>query len=359
MVIQSMEDASPAKWHLAHTTWFFEAFILTRFDPDYRVFDPAFNFLFNSYYEAKGARHPRPKRGLLSRPSLATVMDYRKHVTGAMAGLLDRSPGPEVLTLAELGCQHEEQHQELLITDIKHALSFNPLKPAYREGKPGKAKPPGKLTYSSHPEGIYEIGHGGEGFHFDCEGPRHKIYQTAFKLAERPVTNGEYLEFMADEGYGTPALWLSDGWAWVQKTCARHPLYWRDEDGWLAFTLFGEQPLDLGAAATHLNYYEADAFARWAGARLPTEGEMELAAVASGQKEAAEVWAWTSSAFSPYPGFKPNPGAVGEYNGKFMVNQQVLRGGSLATPKGHWRPSYRNFFYPHSQWQFTGVRLAL
>lgn len=359
MVVQSMPDVSPTKWHLAHTTWFFETFILQNFDPDYKVFDAAYNYLFNSYYNAVGERHPRPKRGMLTRPPLADVMNYRNHVTEAMANLAECQQTPEIFKLLELGCHHEQQHQELLLTDIKHVLFQNPLKPAYHEFKPANRKKAPALSWQSIAEGVYEIGFSGAGFHFDCEGPRHKTYLNGCQLANRPVTNREFLEFIKDKGYQTPELWLSDGWADITEHGTTGPLYWANlEDGWHEFTFYGGRPLEQEAPVCHLSYYEADAFARWAGARLPTEAELEVMAVENGQTKAGEVWEWSSSAYAPYPGFKPASGAVGEYNGKFMSGQQVLRGGSVATPENHWRPTYRNFFYPPSQWQFTGLRLA-
>jgi len=359
MVVQSMPDVSPTKWHLGHTSWFFETFILKPLAAGYQEFDADYCYLFNSYYNAVGERHARPRRGMLTRPPLARVMAYRQHVTGAMLGLLKAAGGgkdrAKITQLLDLGCHHEEQHQELLLTDIKHVLYQNPLKPAYAEGAPAAPRKVEKLTWKGFAEGVVEIGHDGDGFAFDCEGPRHKVYLGAFELAARPVSNAEYLEFVEDGGYRCADHWLSDGWAHITAAEKRHPLYWENRDGeWREFTLRGEAPLNPGAPVCHLSYYEADAYARWAGARLPTEAELEVMAA----KAAGEVWQWTSSAYSPYPGFKPAPGAVGEYNGKFMVNQMVLRGGSGATPPGHWRPTYRNFFFPPDAWQFTGVRLA-
>ena len=391
--LQSMEDASPAKWHLAHTTWFFETFILrtrgvARFDDDWP-------FLFNSYYEAEGARIARFSRGLLSRPSLAQVLDYRAHVDAAMEGALDDlGDDPDCAALVELGLAHEQQHQELLLTDIKHALWSNPLGPALwaprpREGgdlRPESADQAARGprlrgdamgAWTEHPGGIAEIGHAGPGFAFDCEGPRHQVLLQPFALAERLVTNAEWDAFAADGGYRTPALWLSDGWTWVQREGIAAPLYWRDGDH---FTLSGWQPRDPAAPVAHISYYEADAFAAWAGARLPTEPEWEAAASAAGlgsdpaagnQLDAAgpvapcgtaslfgDCWQWTRSAYLPHPRFRVAEGAVGEYNGKFMSGQFVLKGASCATPRGHSRASYRNFFQPHQRWQFTGLRLA-
>ncbi|MCH7805897.1 MAG: ergothioneine biosynthesis protein EgtB [Proteobacteria bacterium] len=358
MVVQSMPEVSPTKWHLGHTTWFFETFILKNFDSAYKVFDEAYNYLFNSYYNAAGDRQPRPKRGMLTRPPLSDVMAYRAQVTEAMLvliGLAEKHKDwPGILKLLELGCHHEQQHQELLLTDIKHVLFQNPLKPAYSQAAPDKAKKTEKLSWRGFAEGLVEIGHDGPGFSFDCEGPRHKVYLNAFELASRPVSNAEYLEFIEDGGYARPDHWLSDGWAHICQKELSHPLYWeRRDQEWHEFTLRGEQPLDPGAPVCHLSYYEAEAYARWAGARLPAEAELEISVDGPG-----EVWQWTSSAYSPYPGFKAAKGAVGEYNGKFMCSQMVLRGGSGATSPGHWRPTYRNFFYPPDAWQFTGLRLA-
>jgi len=354
MVVQSMPDVSPTKWHLGHTSWFFETFILQAFQPGYKVFDPAYNFLFNSYYNAVGERHPRPQRGLLTRPPLADVIAYRNHVSEAVQDWLAKNDDPKVLELIELGCHHEEQHQELLLTDIKHVLSCNPLKPAYYSGPVPNREKAAPLSFKPFKEGVYEIGHNGKGFAFDCEGPRHKVYVQGFRLANRPASNAEYLEFIEDGGYANPDLWLSDGWAHINENNIACPAYWeKTRDGWEKFTLSGQHPLNLDAPVCHLSFYEADAFARWSGARLPSEAELEIAAGGPG-----EVWQWTCSAFSPYPGFRAAEGAVGEYNGKFMSGQMVLRGGSLATPEGHWRPTYRNFFYPPDSWQFSGVRLA-
>lgn len=381
--IQSMEDASPAKWHLAHTTWFWETFLLREHAPGYRLHDERWPFLFNSYYEAEGARISRAARGLLSRPTLAEVLAWRAGVTEAMAPLLER---PELACLAALGIAHEEQHIELLLTDIKHALFQNPLGPAMWEpahspiGDTARAGPPG---WYEHPGGIARVGHQEAGFAFDNEGPAHRVLLEPFALADRLVTNGEWEAFIADGGYREPRLWLSDGWAWVQRERIAAPLYWR-EDG-TQFTHQGWQPREADAPVTHISFYEADAYATWAGARLPTEFEWE--AIARGQDAASrapahdpaagnqlsfagpvlptgspglfgDCWQFTRSAYLPYPGFRPAAGAVGEYNGKFMSGQVVLRGASCATVCGHSRPSYRNFFYPHQRWQFTGLRLA-
>ncbi|MCH7631231.1 MAG: ergothioneine biosynthesis protein EgtB [Proteobacteria bacterium] len=361
MMVQSMPDVSPTKWHLGHTSWFFETFILKNFSPAYKVFDEAYNYLFNSYYNAVGDRQPRPKRGMLTRPPLSDVMAYRAQVTEAMLDLIGlaekHKDWPGILKLLELGCHHEQQHQELLLTDIKHVLFQNPFKPAYSQDPAAPRRKAPKLTWRGFAEGVVEIGHVGDGFAFDCEGPRHKVYLNAFELASRPVSNGEYLEFIEDGGYARPDHWLSDGWAHICQKELSRPLYWeRRDQEWREFTLRGEQPLNPGAPVCHLSYYEADAYARWKEVRLPTEAELEIAA--NGPGGPGEVWQWTSSAYSPYPGFKAAKGAVGEYNGKFMCNQMVLRGGSGATAEGHWRPTYRNFFYPPDAWQFTGLRLA-
>lgn len=353
-MVQSMPDVSPTKWHLGHTSWFFETFILQKFASGYKVFDDTYNYLFNSYYEAVGERHPRARRGMISRPPVAEVMNYRNYVTEAVANLASQEQNPELMSLLELGCHHEEQHQELLLTDIKHVLYQNPLRPAYSQEPAAAKRKVKKLTWRAFAEGLVEIGHAGAGFAFDCEGPRHKVYLNAFELAARPVSNAEYLEFIEDGGYSCVDHWLSDGWTHICQKGLGQPLYWENKDGgWREFTLRGETALNPGAPVCHLSYYEADAYARWAGARLPAEAELEVAANGPG-----EVWEWTSSAYSPYPGFRAAEGAVGEYNGKFMCNQMVLRGGSGATPPGHWRPTYRNFFYPPDAWQFTGVRLA-
>jgi len=367
--LQSMPDASPAKWHLAHTTWFFETFLLRDHLVGYQLFDERWPFLFNSYYEAEGPRHPRAARGMLARPALDEVLAYRAHVDDAMAALLGR---PELAALIELGLAHEQQHQELLLTDVKHALWSNPLGPAYALLQPG-AGANGETGWVEHPGGIARIGHAGPGFAFDNEGPSHRVLLEPFALADRLVSNTEWDAFIADGGYRTPALWLSDGWAWVQQERIASPLYWHEEE---SFTHAGWQDRDPAAPVTHVSYYEADAFATWAGARLPTEFEWEAIgqgheAAAGNQLDAAgalmprgshglfgDCWQWTRSAYLPYPRFRPAEGAVGEYNGKFMSGQFVLKGASCATPRGHSRASYRNFFYPHQRWQFTGLRLA-
>ena len=358
--IQSMPDASPAKWHRAHTTWFFEEFVLGAHMPGYTPFNPDYRYLFNSYYEAVGARHPRPQRGLLTRPSTVRIGEYREHVDAAMHRLLVGGAPDAVPALLELGLQHEQQHQELLITDMLHGFAQSPLAPPVLPGwqeDAGAGRPPRLLD---HPGGLVEIGHAGEGFAFDNEAPRHRVWLEPFRIADRLVRNGEFLAFMADGGYRMPTLWMSDGWAVAQEQGWDAPLYWRrGESDWVQMGPGGLAPLDPGAPVRHVSWYEADAYARWAGARLPTEFEWEAAASDPRMFEReGHVWQWTASAFLPYPGFHPAAGAVGEYNGKFMVNQMVLRGGSLATPAGHARPSYRNFFHPGKRWQFTGLRLA-
>jgi ergothioneine biosynthesis protein EgtB len=350
--LQSMPDASPVKWHLGHTSWFFETVILAR-QAGYKIFDPRFAYLFNSYYEALGPRHPRPRRGLLSRPSLDEVYAYRAHVDAAMA----RACEDESLhDLIALGLHHEQQHQELILTDIKHAFFSNPLLPAYRSAppQPREATP---LKNLSIPGGVSLIGHDGSGFAFDNESPRHQVLLRPFRIASRPVTNGEYQAFIADGGYRRAEFWLSDGWARAQEESWEAPLYWlKDDDGSESlFGLCGVQPLDPHAPVEHVSFYEAAAYAAWAGARLPTEFEWEVAAPLFGH---GEVWEWTRSSYDPYPGFKAFEGVAAEYNGKFMVGQMVLRGGSLATPPGHIRSTYRNFFPPQARWQFSGIRLA-
>jgi len=370
--IQSMEDASPAKWHLAHTTWFWETFLLREYAPEYRLYDDRWPFLFNSYYEAEGARIGRFARGMLSRPSLEEVRDWRGVVDAAMQGLLERA---ELSDLIALGIAHEQQHIELLLTDIKHALFQNPLRPAMWDRAPAKAALAGEMGWHSHPGGVALVGHDGAGFAFDNEGPSHRVLLEPFALADRLITNGEWAEFIADGGYTTPSLWLADGLGWVREHGIEAPLYWRAGE---QFSHTGWQPRDPDAPVTHISYYEADAFATWAGARLPTEFEWEAMArvqdadpSAGNQLESAappspsggrdlfgDCWQFTRSAYLPYPRFAPASGAVGEYNGKFMSGQFVLKGASCATVRGHSRPSYRNFFYPHQRWQFTGLRLA-
>lgn len=383
--IQSMPDASPTKWHLGHTTWFFEAMVLQPFAPGYRAFDPRFAFLFNSYYEALGPRHERPRRGLLSRPALEEVHRYRRAVDEELGTVLAELRLPEAaLDMVEIGIQHEQQHQELLLTDIKHAFGTQPLRPAYQAptGAPPARLP--SLTWHHHDGGPMEVGHHGAGFAYDNEEPRHRHHLEPYALASRLVTCGEYLSFIEDGGYRRAELWLSDGWRAVQQHGWAAPLYWDDLAGgrWTVYTLCGTRPLDLCEPLVHVSFFEADAFARWAGARLPTEPEWENAAggvpVAGNLLEAGrwhvtpagapeddapqqlwgDAWEWTASAYAPYPGFRPWPGAIGEYNAKFMCSQMVLRGGSCFTPSSHIRATYRNFFPPEARWQAAGLRLA-
>ena len=362
---QSMPDASPTKWHRAHTTWFFETFLLVPFLPDYEVYDPTFGYLFNSYYEAMGPRQPRPQRGLLTRPSAQTVGAYRAHVDNAMARLLSGPLTPEIRERLELGLAHEEQHQELILMDVLHLFAQSPLSPAYQAGGPSPRPDPGPQRFHRFAGGLVEIGACEGGFAFDNERPRHKTYVAPFRLSDRLVTNGEWLAFIEAGGYGKAELWLSEGWAKVQEEGWEAPGYWRrgGDGAWTVMTLRGRQPVDPNAPVVHVSYYEAAAYAAWAGRRLPTEAEWEAAATASGVSPSLRqlygaAWQWTSSAYAPYPGFKPGPGALGEYNGKFMVNQMTLRGGCEATPPGHTRATYRNFFHPDRRWMFAGVRLA-
>ncbi len=393
---QSMDDASPAKWHLGHTSWVFEAMVLTPHLPDYRPYDDRFSYLFNSYYESIGDRQPRPQRGMLTRPALDEVIAYRGHVDAALQRLAqNKGDDPAVARALQLGLHHEQQHQELLLTDILHLFAQNPLRPAYApfamnaEAGTRPADAGGDAAAAVWHDvagGIMPVGADAEaGFAFDCETPRHDALVRPFRLAGRPVSNDDWLDFMADGGYGDPLLWLSDGWAMVQAENWRAPLYWQEhEDGWRVMTLYGMRPVDPAAPVCHVSLYEADAYARWAGKRLPTEFEWEIAAAdlplsgnlgdggaltplppavvdapAPGPRQMfGDVWEWTASAYAPYPGFRPRDGAGGEYNGKFMSGQNVLRGGSCVTPGGHLRATYRNFFYPHQRWQFTGLRLA-
>lgn len=384
--VQAMDDASPAKWHLAHTSWFFETFVLRDHVKDYRPFHPSFHFLFNSYYEGEGARLARPTRGILTRPSLGEIMEYRQHVTRAVSDALD-SLSEQARTLVTLGCAHEQQHQELLQTDILYLFSQNPMAPAVwsQEAKRGIDELPAALQWIVGAEGLTTIGHAGDDFAFDCETPQHKVWLAPHALGNRLITNAEWLEFIQAGGYTTPAHWLSDGWAWVKANGIEAPLHWRrhqDGDWAYQFGLDGLTTLFWSAPVTHVSYFEADAYASWAGARLPTEAEWEAAAQSLSATDGnflddagpicakaavrgpgvrqmfGDVWEWTGSAYLPYPGFQAAAGAVGEYNGKFMSGQFVLRGGSCATPRGHARASYRNFFYPHQRWQYTGVRLA-
>jgi ergothioneine biosynthesis protein EgtB len=383
--IQSMADASPVKWHLAHTSWFFETFVLVPNAPGYRPFHPSFSFLYNSYYNAIGDRVARPIRGLMTRPTLAEVYAYRAAVDRAMEAYLQATGEalpPSVAEVIELGLNHEQQHQELILTDIKYALALNPLRPAYREGVAICAEVAVvPLDWVDFPGGLQWVGHDGSGFCFDNEGPRHRVYLEGFRLGSRLVTNGEYRTFMEDGGYSRPELWLSDGWAVVRERRWEAPLYWEKRDEkWAVMTLGGLRPLTDGEPVAHVSFYEADAYARWAGARLPSEAEWEVVAVdqplsgnlleegrfhprpavvGPGLTQCfGDLWEWTRSPYVPYPGSRPADGALGEYNAKFMCNQLVLRGGSCATPASHIRASYRNFFPPDARWQFSGIRLA-
>ncbi|MFM0016017.1 ergothioneine biosynthesis protein EgtB [Paraburkholderia sediminicola] len=383
---QSMADASPAKWHLAHTSWFFEAMVLQPHVKGYKAFDPDFFHLFNSYYDSLGDRHPRPLRGMLTRPTLDRVMAYRHYVNEALDGAIANGLNADAMALVELGCHHEQQHQELLLTDILHLFSLNPLHPIYRPGRPTPALPTSDAPLGFHAVegGLYTVGHADPSFAFDSEGPTHQRVIESFRLASRPISNAEWIAFIEDGAYRQPLLWLSEGWSHTQQLGWSAPLYWDERDGeYWHMTLSGMKPVDPQAPVAHISLFEADAFARWAGARLPTEFEWELAARgqrplgnfadsghleprANAQSEAhggmrqlfGDVWEWTCSPFAPYPRFRAAEGAVGEYNGKFMSGQYVLRGGSCVTPAGHIRPTYRNFFPPQARWQFSGLRLA-
>jgi len=395
--LQSMPDASPTKWHLAHTTWFFETFVLRRVDPGYRIFHPRFEYLFNSYYDSVGAQYPRDRRGMLSRPTLEEIGRYRAHVDTATGAMLE-DPGrldDATLDVIELGLHHEQQHQELLLTDVKHLLFQNPLAPAYRITKEPEPRAIRSLAWCAYDEGVCRLGHQGSGFAFDNESPRHRVFLDAFEIASRPIRNGEYAAFIEDGGYERPELWLAEGFARVREEGWRAPLYWvRAQDRWQSFTLSGLRSLRMEEPVCHVSFYEADAFARWAGCRLPREAEWERTAadvaveghflesgsfhpqatvappstpgeVALGAAAPntplqlfGDVWEWTASPYVAYPGFAPTAGALGEYNGKFMANQIVLRGGSCVSPRSHLRASYRNFFHPHARWQFSGIRLA-
>jgi ergothioneine biosynthesis protein EgtB len=361
-VVQSMPDASPTKWHRAHTAWFFEQFLLRPHLAGYRVFDERFAYLFNSYYVAAGPRHARPKRGLVTRPDCEQVAAFRAHVDEGIERLLagaDDAQSAEVVRILEIGLHHEQQHQELLLTDILHAFAQNPVAPGYD----ADWRPPPASSSSGEfvalPSGIHGIGFEGEGYCFDNERPAHRVLLQPACIGRGLVTNARWLEFMAEGGYATPSLWLSDGWATVEAEGWNAPGYWHKRDGaWYSLTLGGLRPVDPDAAVAHVSYYEADAFARWAGKHLPTEAEWEVAARANLLDDAfGIVWQWTRSAYLPYPGYRAADGALGEYNGKFMINQMVLRGSSHATPAGHARASYRNFFYPSARWQFSGLRL--
>mgnify|MGYP002279468404 CR=1 FL=1 len=386
--IQTMPDVSPPKWHLAHTSWFFETFILKPFVKNYSVFHPKYEHLFNSYYEQVGSFHPRPERGLLSRPTVAEIYEYRQYVDKQMGELLvsltnqipDKKDQAEILKRTGIGLNHEQQHQELMLTDIKHIFANNPLKPVYLDLKPTPQTNASPLEWFKHPAGIYKIGYSGEDYSFDNEGPAHKVYLEPFAIASRLTTNAEFLEFIKVGGYDNPAYWLSDGWKKVQTEQWQQPFYWSKEKNiWYEMTLTGMRPLDLQAPVSHVSLYEANAYANWLDKRLPTEQEWEVAAsqyeitgnfreqgflqpIVSTQNETSQffgdVWEWTQSSYSPYPGYKAAAGALGEYNGKFMSSQFVLRGGSCVTPLNHIRASYRNFFYPADRWQFSGIRIA-
>ncbi|BCJ92353.1 ergothioneine biosynthesis protein EgtB [Terrihabitans soli] len=383
--VQSMPDCSPTKWHLAHVSWFFETFLLSPHLKGYETAHPQFGFLFNSYYEAAGPRHNRFERGLITRPTVSEVAAYRTHVTQAMNDLIDSADETlweQIEPVVEIGNHHEQQHQELILMDILNLFAANPLRPAYRPWRAHEARTSGRLSFVDYPGGVFEIGHHGEGFAYDNESPRHEVLLRPFRLASRAVTNGEWLSFIEDGGYRRPDLWLADGWARVRTGEFAAPLYWeKTSSGWEAMILSGQHKIDAEAPVVHVSYYEADAYARWAGKRLPTEAEWEVAAGAlpitgnfadssylrplaapdaTGMpvQMFGDVWEWTQSPYTAYPGYRPEPGALGEYNGKFMSNQMVLRGGCCATPDRHVRATYRNFFYPHQRWPFAGLRLA-
>jgi len=380
--IQTCPEVSPPKWHLAHTSWFFEAFILTRYLANYKVFHPQFDYLFNSYYETVGKPFPRAQRGLLSRPTVEEVLQYRLYVDDAIADLIEQSGNnrdSKLEFLIELGLNHEQQHQELLYTDIKHIFALNPLRPVYKQHSSPPIQQPEDYSWLDVPAGTYYIGSEQNTFSYDNEGPRHRILLDDFSIANRPVNNQEYLQFIEDDGYKNPAWWLADGWRHINETHCQHPLYWEKiNQQWWHMTLSGYRAVDLSAPVTHVSFYEADAYARWCGHRLPSEAEWEIAATAYPSEQGnyresgllqpvadaqapgffGNVWEWTMSPYQSYPGFKPLQGSIGEYNGKFMCNQMVLRGGSCVSPTEHLRHSYRNFFYPHERWQFTGIRLV-